>query len=495
MTQTRFDFAAETPPAAALGATHFIAIGGAGMSAVARLMLAAGVPVSGSDAKDSAALRAIERDGATVRVGHSADSVAEADTVVVSSAIREDNVELVAARTAGLRVLHRSQGLASLGAGRRVIAVAGANGKSTTTSMIVVALTEAGRDPAFASGAEIPQLGTNAALGGGADFVVEADESDGSFVVYHPAIALVTNVQPDHLDYYGDFDGVRDAYTLFVDSMRDAGTGEGTLLVACADDPGARDLALAARQRGHTVFTYGEDDSADVRITDIQPTEDGASARLSMSGAGEAESHQLRLAVPGRHNVENATGAFIVLTRGCGLSAAEAVAGLGAFTGAARRFESHGEHGGVRVIDDYAHNAPKVAAAVRTGAELARRRGGRLVAVFQPHLYSRTRDFAQGFAEGLAVADEVVLLDIYGAREDPIDGVTTALIADPLRQRDGAPRVVCVTDFAEAVDLVQRTAASGDVVMTIGAGDVTTLAPAISAALDATSTSSEADRS
>lgn len=475
MTQeARFDLAAPTTPLADLGRVHFIAIGGAGMSAVARLVLAAGHPVSGSDVRDSTALRSLAASGAVVSVGHAAAHLGDADTVVVSSAIREGNPELVAARRRGLRVLHRSQALAALGTGRRVVAVAGANGKTTTTSMLVVALCAAGADPTFASGADIPQLGTNAALGSGADFVVEADESDGSFVVYRPDVAIVTNVQADHLDFYGDLAGVEAAYRRFVESMAADG-----LLVACEEDEGARDLAAFARASGRRVLTYGAGDGADIRLLAPTVTEDGGHAGLVAGG----QRWELRVQVPGLHNLENAAGAYGALTAGCGIDPRTALDGLAGFVGAARRFESHGEHGGVRVIDDYAHNAPKVTAAVRTGAEMARRRGGRLVVVFQPHLYTRTRDFARGFAEALAPADEVVLLDIYGAREDPLAGITSDLIAGPLRATAGERVVHRATRFDAAVRLVSGSVRPGDVVMTIGAGDVTVLAPRIAAAL------------
>lgn len=478
MTAAGFDFTAPVPDAGDLGRVHFIAIGGAGMSAVARLMLASGVAVSGSDVRDSPTVQALRAAGARVHIGHAPEQVAGADTVVVSSAIREDNVELVAARAAGARILHRSQGLAALAGDRRVVAVAGANGKSTTTSMLVVALTAACADPTFASGADIPQVGGNAALGSGPDFVVEADESDGSFVVYRPDVAVVTNVQPDHLDHYGDFAGVRAAYRRFVDSMAPAG-----LLVACLDDPGAAELAEYARSTGRVVRTYGFDPGADVRLGEPTATEQGGRAVLTADGARL----DLVVPVPGRHNLENAAGAYAALTAGCGLAPEVALAGLAGFTGAARRFESHGEHAGVRVVDDYAHNAPKVTAAVRTGAEVAGRRGGRLIVVFQPHLFSRTRDFADGFADGLSGADEVVLLDIYPAREDPIDGVSSELIAGPLRAVMGEGVVHRPESFDAAVDTVLAVARPGDVVMTIGAGDVTVLAPRIATGLETAS--------
>ena len=468
------DLSAVVPDPADLGRVHLIAIGGAGMSAVARLLLSSGLAVSGSDAKDSAALRQLEASGARVWVGHSVEHLDGADTVVVSSAIRSDNPELVGARQRGLRILHRSQALASLGSGRRVVAVAGANGKSTTTSMVVVGLHAGGRDPSYASGADIPQLGTNASIGAGSELVVEADESDGSFVVYRPDVAVVTNVQPDHLDFYGDLAGVERAYRRFVDSSQPDG-----LFVVCADDRGSRELGWYARATSRRVLTYGESEDADVRLVDVSPTEVGARAELHVGG----RRHELVLQVPGRHNVENAAAAFTVLTRGCGLTEEQALGGLASFSGAARRFESHGEHDGVRVVDDYAHNAPKVTAAVRTGREMADRRGGRLIVVFQPHLYSRTRDFAPEFAIALGPADEVVLLEVYAAREDPIVGVSSGLIIDRMSGRGPARPAVEEPDFEAALEHVLAVARPGDIVMTIGAGDVTTLAPRIAAGL------------
>jgi UDP-N-acetylmuramate--alanine ligase len=479
------DLSQPVPGLTDLGRVHFIAIGGAGMSAVARLLLSAGLQVSGSDARESGVLRALESAGARVWVGHDAEHLDGVDTVVVSSAIRSENPELVTARERGLRILHRSQALAALGPGRSVVAVAGANGKSTTTSMIVVGLSSARRDPAFASGADIPQLGTNAALGKGDALVVEADESDGSFVVYGPQVAVVTNVQPDHLDFYGDLAGVERAYRRFVDSMADDG-----LLVACADDRGARELAEYARGASRRVLTYGVAEDADLRIAGPAPTESGGRADLLVDG----RRHELVLQVPGRHNLENAAAAFLTLTEGCGLAAQEALTGLASFAGAARRFESHGEHGAVRVIDDYAHNAPKVAAAVRTGREMARRRAGRLIVVFQPHLYSRTRDFAREFATALEPADDVLLLDVYAAREDPIEGVSSALITDLMTGRAEARPVGLAPGFDEAVDHVVSVAQDGDVVMTIGAGDVTALAPRIAAALSRRGPKPDANR-
>ncbi|GMA18950.1 hypothetical protein GCM10025862_09710 [Arsenicicoccus piscis] len=280
---TRFDFEGPVPSADELGRVHLIAIGGAGVSGVARLLLARGLAVSGSDAKDSPLLDALRAEGATVHVGHDPVYLDGVDTVVVSSAIREDNVELAHARALGLPVLHRSQALAAATQGQRVAAVAGANGKTTTTSMLTVALQGCGVDPSFAIGGELAKAATNAHGGSGPDFVVEADESDGSFLVYHPTVAVVTNVQPDHLDHYGTFEQVKAAYLAFARSIRPGG-----LLVACADDAGSRELAERARADGLRVLTYGEAEDADVRVSDIRSAGFAVIATLHEQGSPTA---------------------------------------------------------------------------------------------------------------------------------------------------------------------------------------------------------------
>ncbi|WP_407676009.1 UDP-N-acetylmuramate--L-alanine ligase [Phycicoccus flavus] len=445
------------------------------MSAVARLLLARGVAVSGSDAADTPGLRALTAAGARTWVGHDAAHVEGADTLVVSSAVREDNPELAAARAAGLRVLHRSQALASLMAGSRGVAVAGANGKTTTTAMLADALVLAGADPSFACGGEVARLGTNAAIGSGDAFVVEADESDGTFVVYRPEIGVVTSVQPDHLDFYGTAENVAAAYGEFAATIAADG-----LLVACQDDPGARALADAVRAAGRRVLTYGTAEDADVRVLQSRAVGLGSESVLRWSGGEQP----LTLHVPGPHNVLDAVAAFTAAVEGLGADAASVLAGLAAFTGARRRFEVRGEVRGVTVVDDYAHNPAKVAAVVSTAADVVRRAGrGRVLVVFQPHLYSRTRDFAQGFAEGLAPADHVVLLEIYGAREEPMPGVSSALVGDPLAALPGERSVRVGLSPEEAVRHVAGLAAPGDLVLTVGAGDVTALGPHLLAAL------------
>ena len=479
----RFDFTTEVPGASSLGSVHFIAIGGAGMSGVARVMLAQGIAVSGSDAKESLVLSAMAAEGAVVHVGHDASHVAGADTVVISSAIREGNVELREARSRGLRVMHRSQALASVMRGSRKVVVAGANGKTTTTSMLTVALQYCGLDPSFAIGGELAKHGTNAHHGTGDIFVAEADESDGSFLVYRPEVAIVTNVQPDHLDFYGTFEAVRAAYARFAATVQPQG-----LLVTCADDQGSRALAEVARAAGTRVVTYGLASDADVRLTELGGV--GLRAHSVLVGAGPDGAGydnvvlgRLEIGMPGRHNLLNAAAAFVAATEGLGQEPARVLAGLAGFTGTRRRFEPKGEVAGVRVVDDYAHNPGKVTALVETASSIAA--PGRLVVVFQPHLYSRTRDFAAELATALSPADVVIVMDVYAAREDPLPGVTGALIADrlleavPHHPSEGERFVRFVPSWSDVAPLVAALAEPGDLVVTVGAGDVTMIGPEI----------------
>jgi UDP-N-acetylmuramate--alanine ligase len=462
----RFDFAAPVPAAAELRRAHFIAIGGAGMSAVARLMLARGMAVSGSDQNDSPVLEVLRAAGASVTVGHSAATVTalpDGAVVVVSSAIRDDNPELAAARERGQQVLHRAQGLATLLPGNRVAAVAGANGKTTTSAMLAAALRTAGLDPSFAIGAPPVGHDVGAGLGGGDVFVVEADESDSSFLVYHPDVAVVTNLMPDHLDFYGTFERVTRAYDEFVATIAPGG-----LLVTCADDEGARGLAERARADGVRVVTYGVASDADVRLTGLGGAGFDWGATVLEDGQPP---RRLGLRLPGAHNVLDAAGAYTAATTGLGADPDLVLQGLAAFPGTSRRFEPRGEAAGVRVVDDYAHNPGKVAAAVRTGRGLTG--PGRLVVVFQPHLYSRTRDFAAELAAALSPADVVVVLDVYRAREDPVPGVTGALVAD----RVTGAEVHYLPDRAEVAAAVHGLVRPGDLVLTVGAGDVTAVGP------------------
>jgi UDP-N-acetylmuramate--alanine ligase len=465
------DLGLDLPAPSDLAPVHFIGIGGAGMSGIARIMLAMGLRVSGSDAKESLLLTALRAEGALVHLGHDPSHVDGARTVVASSAVRAGNSELVRAQELGLLVLHRSQALAAVSAGRRVVAVAGTNGKTTTTSMLTVMLQRCGADPSFSIGGELTESGTNAHHGSGEVFVLEADESDGTFVVYRPEIGVVTNVQPDHLDHYGTAEGVEQGFLAFARSIRPGGR-----LITCADDEGAARLAQRVAAEGLQVTTYGESATADVRLTELRLEGTGSTFEVSRGGApvGRAQ-----LLVPGRHNALNALAAFTAIVE-LGRSPHDALLAMEAFTGTRRRFEARGTAGGVRVFDDYAHNPGKVAAALLTARQVAGR--GRLVVVFQPHLYSRTRDFAEQFGAALGQADEVVVMDVYAAREDPVPGVSGALVADAVPLP--ADRVAFVPSWSAVADAVRARLRPGDLLLTVGAGDVTMLADEVLARLD-----------
>jgi UDP-N-acetylmuramate--alanine ligase len=469
----------EPVPLEELGRVHFAGIGGAGMSGIARIMLARGVTVSGSDSAASAALTELEALGARVHVGHSAAHLGDADTLVVSSAIRPDNPELAEARRRGIRVLHRAAALAALMWGRRVIAVTGTHGKTTTTSMIATVLRETGADPGYVIGGVLAATGTSAADGGGPDFVAEADESDGSFLMLPADAAVVTNVEADHLDNYGTAEAYRASFGEFVSRISPGG-----LLVTCADDPGARDLAGAqgpAAGGGLRVRSYGESADADYRVTGARTTGMETAVRVeSQPGPFGIIDVSIALHVPGLHNALNAAAAFATAVE-LGVPPERAAAALASYRGAARRMEPKGEAGGVRVLDTYAHHPTELAADLRAARAIAG--AGRVIAVFQPHLYSRTRIFAAEFGAALALADEVVVLDVYAAREDPEPGVTGKLVADAVP--GGAARYVEAA--ADVPRVVASFAAPGDLVLTMGAGDVTRLGPLILGAIAAAS--------
>ena len=468
------DLAAPLPRITDLGRVHLIGVGGAGMSAVAALLVARGLTVSGSDAADGPALPGLRAAGVRVSVGHAAALVEGADTVVVSSAVRPTNPELARAHELGLRVLHRSQALAALMADRESVAVAGAHGKTTTSAMIATALLSAGRDPSFAIGGVVRS--DDGPLGGGRDgagpFVAEADESDGSFLAYRPLVAVVTNVEPDHLDHYGTREAFEAAFAAFARRVQPGG-----LLVACADDPGALRLVEGVRDElaatGVDVATYGRSPGTDVRVGATQPGPDG---RWRTSLRDATGSVVVPLAVPGEHNGLNAAAAWIVLGR-LGVPREAALAGLAAFRGTGRRFEHRGTAGGVRVVDDYAHHPTEVAALLRAARQVAG--DGRVVVLFQPHLYSRTRAFAPQFGDALGLADQVVVTDVYAAREDVDPEVSGALIVEHIPGGRGR----FVPDRLDAARVVAGLAQPGDLLLTVGAGDVTALASTILDAL------------
>jgi len=469
-------------PLADLGRVHFTGIGGAGMSGIARIMIARGVTVSGSDSAGSELLASLAALGADVHVGHAAANLADADTVVVSSAIRPDNPEFAEARVRGLRVLHRAAALASLMLGRRGVAVAGTHGKTTTSSMITTALRHCGADPGYVVGGILSETGLGAEDGSGGVFVAEADESDGSFLMLSPEAAVVTCVEADHLDNYAGLAEIEGTFAAFARRIVPGG-----VLVACADDPGARSLAAAAAALPIRVRTYGEADDADYRITSVVPR--GMSVSLEVHGAprsgpgepGQVAPVRLEVGVPGSHNALNAAAAYAaVLELGLpSVRAGQAASGLAAYRGTRRRMEPKGEAGGITVLDSYAHHPTELAADLRAARDIAP--GGRVIAVFQPHLFSRTRIFASEFGAALGLADEVFVLDVYAAREDPEPGVTGELVA---RAVPGG-RAVFLPDAAAVPGTVADTARPGDLILTMGAGDVTAQGPLIVAALRA----------
>jgi UDP-N-acetylmuramate--alanine ligase len=465
----------EPVPVGELGRVHFAGIGGAGMSGIARILLARGVAVSGSDAASSDLLDELAALGAVIHLGHDGAHIGAADTLVVSSAIRPDNPELTEARRRGIRVLHRAAALGSAMLGRRGIAIAGTHGKTTTTSMLTTILRGCGADPAYVIGGILAETGLGAADGSGAEFIAEADESDGSFLMLSPQAAVVTCIEADHLDNYGSLAEIEAAFLAFARRISPGG-----LLVTSADDPGARALAAAAADLPVRQRTYGAAAGADYRVSDVTPH--GMATRLTVTPGPQAlvsipGGIPVQIRVPGRHNAMNAAAALATAIE-LGYPAGQVADGLAAYGGARRRMEFKGEADGVRVLDSYAHHPTELTADLTAARDVAA--GGRVIAVFQPHLYSRTRIFAAGFAAALGLADEALVLDVYAAREDPEPGVTGHLIAAAV---PGGAHYL--PDRGEVPAAVASLAKPGDLVLTMGAGDVTALGPLIVAALRA----------
>ncbi|WP_067675087.1 UDP-N-acetylmuramate--L-alanine ligase [Nocardia miyunensis] len=493
---------------ALLQRVHMVGIGGAGMSGIARILLARGGSVSGSDAKESRGVLALRARGAQVRIGHDAGALdllpgGPSAVVTTYAAIPKTNPELVEAKRRGVPVLLRPTVLAELMHGHHTLLVSGTHGKTSTTSMLVVSLQHCGFDPSFAVGGELNEAGTNAHHGTGGYFVAEADESDGSLLQYDPDVAVVTNIESDHLDFFGTDEAYVQVFDDFVDRLTPGG-----LLVVCLDDPGSR--ALAERVAGRLgvasgtgsdarasdpdpdvtvrggelnirVLGYGSGELADapvpvgVRLLSWEPRDVGGVATFQL--ADESAPRTLRLSVPGRHMALNALAALLA-ARDAGADLGEVLQGLEGFGGVHRRFQFVGRENGVRVFDDYAHHPTEVRAVLGAAAELvrqeaadgARSRQGRVIVVFQPHLYSRTATFATEFGAALDVADEVVVLDVYGAREKPLPGVNGALVAQSVSKP-----VHYQPDMSRVGRQAAGLARPGDVVITMGAGDVTML--------------------
>ncbi len=442
------------PSLAAVRAVHLIGIGGAGMRNLARLFLARGIAVSGSDLKDSDGLRELAAEGARVRLGHDAEAMGEPDAVVISSAIGEDNPELAAARNRGLAVWARQQAIAAFAADRRSIAVAGTTGKTTTTSMIATVLEQAGLDPSYLIGGDLNESGSGARAGEGDLFLFEADESDGSFLLTDPAVGVVTNVEVDHVDFYpGGEDELRTAFAEFC-----ARSGR---VVACTDDGGVRE---ALRRAGVEPIGYGIGTDADIRLVVESPGPGGARGTLMIDG----NDVPLALRVDGTHNLLDAAAAIAVGGL-VGVPAVDAAVALSLFDGIRRRFEHRGSARGAEFYDDYAH----VPTELRVTLEVARARGpGRVVAVFQPHRYSRTQALWRELGASLTEADLIVVTDVYGANQTPIPGVTGALVVDGVRRATPDREVVYAPHGEDAISFLAREVHEGDLVITLGCGDV-----------------------
>ncbi len=452
--------------AAGITRVHFIGIGGVGMSAIAKVMLERGIGVSGSDLKRFSALTTLEAMGATVSVGHSAANVAGADLVVVSSAIPEHNPELVKARADGLDIVARGEALAMVLDGSDSIVVAGTHGKTSTTSMIVSILRTAGLDPTYLVGGGLNDAGTNARFGRGPYSVAESDESDGSFLMLRPYIAVVTNVEVDHIDYWESLDALREAFGRFL-----AGVADGGSIVCPAADA---ELVALARATGREAIGFGPEGA--VHASDVSATEEGMEFSLHLG----SDVYPVALRAPGEHNVSNALAAAAG-AHAAGVEGAQIAAGLASYGGVERRFEMRGSFAGITIVDDYAHHPTEVRATLAA----ARTRGWkRVLAVFQPHRYSRTAAFSGEFGAAFSAADVIVVTDVYGAGEVPVPGVSGKLVADAVcRELPGRP-VAYLPHRDELVAYLSRTARAGDVLLTLGAGDVTSLGDELLARLE-----------
>ncbi|WP_319433390.1 UDP-N-acetylmuramate--L-alanine ligase [Mycobacterium sp. RTGN5] len=464
---------------------HMVGIGGAGMSGIARILLDRGGMVSGSDAKESRGVVALRARGAAISIGHDADNLdllpgGATAVITTHAAIPKTNPELVEARRRAIPVILRPVVLAKLMAGHRTLMVTGTHGKTTTTSMLIVALQHAGLDPSFAVGGDLGEAGTNAHNGSGDSFVAEADESDGSLLEYTPDVAVVTNIEADHLDFFGSEEAYTAVFDAFVERLSPGGA-----LVVCADDPGSAALAERSAALGVRVLRYGEGPGGDLAGALVDWEQHGTGAVAHVQLAGESHQRVMRLEVPGRHMALNALAALLAAVEG-GAPADAVIDGLAGFEGVRRRFELVGTADGVRVFDDYAHHPTEVRAALTALRAIARQdrtghptvTSARSIVVFQPHLYSRTKTFAREFGHALDTADEVFVLDVYAAREQPLAGISGASVAEHV-----SVPVHYVPDFSAVAARVAAAARPGDVVVTMGAGDVTMLGQEILTAL------------
>ena len=439
---------------------HFIGIGGSGMSGLARIALADGIEVSGSDAKESSVLVALEALGATIYKSHQGEHVDGADVVIYSTAISASNPEIVRAIERSIPLMTRAKALATLMHGLTSIAIAGTHGKTTTSSMATVAFQACGVDPSFAIGGTLTASGANAHRGSGNFFIAEADESDGSFIAYHPHAAVVTNVEHDHVDFFSTSDDVVKVFKDFSLTIQADG-----FLIYCNDDPGSRILGESVTHC--TAYSYGSSSDSDLKVDQIELSAQGSRARAIWKGSVVGT---IELQVPGRHNLLNAAST-LALGLALNLNPASLLTGLHSFRGAGRRFELKATINGIRIVDDYGHHPTEISVTLEAARRYAD--SGRVLVIFQPHRYTRTQAFLNEFAASLDVADDVTLLEVYAASEKPIPGVSAELIAEKMQHGHFVP------NFIDASERVIEMAKPGDVILTMGAGDVNSLAAVI----------------
>ena len=461
-----------------IGPVHFVGIGGIGMSGIAEIMLRIGYTVQGSDAKASANTERLQRLGATIHIGHNAGYIEGASAVVYSTAVKPDNPEYAAAREQRIPLVRRAEMLAELLRFSFSVAIGGTHGKTTTTSMIAALLEAGGLDPTVVNGGIINAYGANAKVGGGDWMVVEADESDGTFLRLKSTVAVVTNIDPEHLDHYGDFDKVKQAFCDFVENIPFYG-----FAAVCLDHPEVQ--AMAARVQNRRLVTYGTNPQAQVRASGITMSADGArfDVAVEVRDAEPIIYEQLHLPMTGRHNVLNALAA-VAVARELGVAPEAIRAGLAGFSGVKRRFTTTGVAGGVRVVDDYGHHPVEIAAVLAAAREVQDGTSGRVIAVVQPHRYTRLRDLFDEFCSCFNDADMVIVADVYAAGEAPIEGLDRDALVEGLR-RFGHRRVGALDAPSELAGLIKVEARPGDLVVCLGAGDITQWAAALPLQLEA----------
>lgn len=436
---------------------HFVGIGGAGMSALAKILVEKGYEVSGSDVKESVMTGVLRELGARIFIGQQAENVHGAEAIVVSTAIREENPEVVEAKRLGLKRLHRSDVNAYLINSCKGIAVAGAHGKTTTTSMLGVALDYEGVSPSIIIGGEVDYLGSNAKLGKSDYLVSEADESDGTFLKYYPYVGIVTNVENDHMDHYGSMENIIKAFTQFLNQIRPEGFG-----VVCFDNENIRNIVKNVNTR---IISYAIDcGEADYLAANIESTVDGTSFDVMHKGE---KLGQVKLHVPGRHNVLNAMAAVVTGLQ-LGLTVAQMAEGLTMFNGAKRRFQTKGRVNDIWVVDDYAHHPTEIATTLAAARQTQPKR---LICAFQPHRYSRTQLLQKEYGSCFQGCDVLVLTDVYSAGEDPIPGIDGELLVKEVREQTGQ-QAVYIQDKKEIAGYLKSIAQPGDLIMTMGAGDI-----------------------